>query len=413
MISQLPIALDPSGADIPGEAALLRDSGDVVRVELPGGIPAWAVTRHDLLRRILLDPKVSKDARQHWRLWPEVSARPEWAWINVVVGGQTMLNAYGAEHQRLRRLLAPSFTSHRTKAIQPIIDRITAELLEGLDALPAGRIIDLRTAYAHPLPLGVICELFGVPPEVRLDFARLVSAVLDTTTDPGEAAAAVVEVYGMIDDLIAGKSEHPAEDLTTQLINARDEGDRLAQEELRDTLLMIISGGQETTVSLILNAVHALLTHPDQLKRVRTGDITWEAVVQETLRWSPPAANIPLRFAVEPVDLGGVQIPAGDAILATYLAAGRDPHQHGQYADGFDAGREQCEHLAFGVGTHHCVGEPLAWREALTALPALFDRFPDVCLAIDTAGLRQTPSFMIQGWSELPVQLTRSRPANR
>ncbi|TYB41836.1 cytochrome P450 family protein [Actinomadura chibensis] len=407
MTSRPPFTIDPAGADLVGEAARLREAGDVVRVELPGGIPAWVVTRHDLLRRVLLDPKVSKDARRHWRLWPEVATRPEWAWINVVVGGRTMLNAYGAEHRRLRRLLSPSFTNHRTKEMQPIVDRITAGLLDDLAALPPGRVVDLRAAYAQPLPLGVICERFGVPEEMRLDFARLVSAVLDTSiASPEESAVAVVEVYKMIDDLIARKREHPADDLTTQLIEAREGDDRLSRDELRDTLLMIISGGQETTVSLIVNSVHSLLTHPDQLRRVRAGDLSWEAVIEETLRVNPSAANIPLRFAVEPLDLEGVRVPAGDAILATYLVAGHDPHQHGEDAAEFDAGREQRENLAFGIGAHHCIGEPLAWQEALTALPALFERFPDLRLAADTAELGQLPTFMLQGWSELPVRLT-------
>lgn len=411
MVTSPPFTLDPMGSDIPGEAAQLRGIGDVVRVELPGGIPAWAITRHDLLRQVILDPQVSKDPSQHWRLWPEVATRPEWSWIQVVIGGQTMLNAYGADHRRLRKLLAPSFTNHRTKALQPIIESITAELLDELSALPAGESVELREAYAHPLPLGVICELFGVPCESRLDFARLVETILDLSNEPSDVIAAFGKVNSMIRDLISLKREYPADDLTTDLVNSRDRGDRLTDDELVDTLLMIISGGQETTVSLILSAVHALCTHPDQLEQVQAGIISWEAVVEETLRWSPPAANIPMRFAIETLNVGDVEIPAGDAILTTYLAAGRDPRHHGPRADQFDAARpasERREHLAFGIGAHHCIGEPLAWQEALTALPALFNRFPDLRLAVDTSQLRQNPSFLLQGWSRLPVQLAET-----
>ncbi|MEV5842644.1 cytochrome P450 [Streptomyces sp. NPDC051985] len=402
------IALDPFGSDIPAESARLRALGPVVPVELPGGIPAWAPTGYDVLKELILDPEVSKDPRRHWRLWPELGEHPSWGWILGWVGVINMLSTYGPDHTRLRKLVAPSFTHRRTEAMLPRVAAITSELLDGVAAAGAdGTVVDLRAELAHPLPMRMICELFGVPDELRDATGELIAAIMDTSDPSPEHAAFVQERIGtVLGALIAHKTEHPGDDMTTELIRVRDEdGDRLGDEELLYTLLLVIGAGFETTVNLIGNAVVALLTHPVQLAAVRSGTVGWDAVIDETLRVHPSIASLPLRFAVSDLKVGDVTIPAGDAIITTYAAAGVDPERYGPDAAVFDAARGADDHLSFGIGVHRCIGAPLARAEALAALPALFDRFPGLRLAVGEQELRQVPSFIAFGWQEIPVRL--------
>ncbi|MFJ6661811.1 cytochrome P450 [Streptomyces sp. NPDC091377] len=400
------IPLDPFGADIAAEAARLRALGPIVPVELPGGIPAWAPTGYDTLRDLILDPRVSKDPRRHWSLWGELADHPSWGWVLGWVGVVNMFSTYGPEHARLRKLVAPSFTLRRTEVLRPRVEAMTAELLEALAASDE-EVVDVRALLALPLPMRMVCDLFGVPEELRETTGRLVAAIMDTSDPTPEHAAFVQEQIGtVLPALIGYRTEHPGDDLTTELIRVRDEdGDRLSDAELLYTLLLVIGAGFETTVNLIGNAAVALLSDPAQLAAVRSGAVGWDAVIDETLRVHPSIAALPLRYAVADIEVGEVTVPAGDAIITTYAAAGLDPARYGPDAAVFDAGRGADEHLSFGVGVHRCIGAPLARMEALTALPALFERFPAIRLAVPPEELRQVPSFIAFGWREVPVRL--------
>ncbi|MFV8132491.1 cytochrome P450 family protein [Streptomyces syringium] len=373
---------------------------------------AWAVTTRPLLKELLTDPRVSKDPRAHWPTWIDGKISPDWplyTWVAV----QNMFTAYGSDHKRLRVLVSKAFTARRTAALRPRIEEMTADLLDTLAAHGPDEIVDLREGYAYPIPIQVICELFGVDDdETREGLRRCVDSIFHTSADPEEVTATYTELYALLGGIVAAKRENPGDDMTSVLISAREEdgpgGSRLSEQELVDTLLLMIGAGHETTVNLLDNAIHALLTHPEQLELIRTGKAGWDDVIEETLRVQAPVANLPLRYAAEDIELdGGVTLRKGDAILAAYAAAGRDPQLYGDTADDFDLTRADKDHLAFGHGVHHCLGAPLARLEAAVALPALFARFPELTLAAAPGELSPVESFISNGHRALPARLGR------
>ncbi|BDU04511.1 cytochrome P450 family protein [Nocardia cyriacigeorgica] len=409
-----PFVLDVTGTDTAGEAARLRALGPLVPVDVDG-VPATAVTEYEAARRVFTHPMVSKDAHQHWPAFLNDRVRPSWSLI-VWVAVRNMFTAFGGDHQRLRRLVAPAFAPKRIEALGARIDAIATELLGGLASRPAGVVVDLREDYATQLPLRVISELMGLPADLQISLRICVDRIFDTSPDPDcDPSANLTELEALLTEFVHRRrteldsgSAAAGDDLTSFLISERDEnGDRLTEQELIHTLLLLVAAGYETTVNLIDNLIARLLTGPGLLDRLRAGEFGWEEMIEETLRLEPPVPHLPMRYAVDDIDIAGHDIPQGEAILVSIIAANRDPLRHGPTADEFDPTRQDQGHLAFGWGAHHCLGAPLARMEARTALSTLFDRFPTLALAVPAAELQTLDSIVSLGHKALPVYLRR------
>jgi cytochrome P450 len=349
---------------------------------------------------------MSKNAREHWPARRNGEIPPDWPLIGWVTF-DSMVSAYGAEHTRLRKLAAKAFTARRTEELRPAVERIVAGALDELAACPRGQVVDLRRTYANQIPAGVISAMFGVPGSERAAWQAMSDGFLDTAATPEQIAASAIRTQQTVQRLIRSKREAPGEDLTSALIAARDEeGSRLTEAELESTVMTLVGGGFQSTADLIDNVITAMLTMPGQLELVTAGNASWDDVVEETLRALSPVEYVPLRFAVEDIELDGLTIAAGEPILIAFGAAGRDPDLHGGTAKEFDLARPGKEHLAFGHGVHYCLGAPLARMEARIALPALFTRFPEMTLAVAPEELQPSPGFLFYAHQALPVRLT-------
>ncbi|MEE1748211.1 cytochrome P450 [Streptomyces sp. NPDC006641] len=401
------VVIDPMVQDLDAETARLRDAGPLARIELLG-VPALTVTRHALARQLLVDPRLVKDL-DAWGLWQRGEVTHEWPLIGMIDAGRSMFTVDGAEHRRLRTKTSQALTPRRLEEIRPAIEKFTGELLDALaeeGEKSEDGVVDLKSVFAQPLPMRVVGMLMGVDEAEHPMLMKRYKAFFSMLTPQEERLALLAELDVFYAALVREKTARPTDDLTSALILAEEGGEPLTEEEVVGNLKAMVAAGHETTIGLILNAVRALLTHPDQLRKVLDGEIPWETVIEETLRWDTPTTHLLMRFATEDIQVGDDVIAKGEGVVISYRAIGRDIDQHGTDADAFDITRPSpIRHMTFGHGPHICPGAALSRVEARIALPALFGRFPGLRAAVADDEIRKLPVMTQNDMAAFPVLL--------
>lgn len=374
----------------------------VEEVTLPDGHVAWVVTRYEEARAALNDQRLSKDMHAALAAGPEIVDEG----LPGPAFARHMLAVDPPDHTRLRRLVAGRFTHQHLTQLEPGIQRVVDDLLDGIAALGPEAEVELMESFAFPMPFTVICEMLGIPADQQSRLGDALSLLLRPLTTPDDLAAArraSEDIAAAFAEVIDGKDLDPADDLISDLVAARRAGE-LDRVELQSTVFNLIVAGHETTTNLVGNAALALL-RDDELRSTLTRDAgRIPHAIEELIRQDGPVHHATFRFATEPVELGGVTIPSGAQVLVCLAAANRDSARFAA-ADTFDLDRDEGRHLGFGHGIHHCLGAGLARIEARLAITALLRRFPEMRAAEGHGELRwdRGDGIVVRGLSELWV----------
>jgi cytochrome P450 len=387
---------DPHRLELDPMYEYVREHEPLCRVRLPYGEDAWLVTRHEDVRTVLVDPRFSRAAglnRDEPRVTEDIPQRG-------------MMDMDPPNLTRLRRLVAGAFTARRVERLRTRALVVASEL--ALDLVSAGSPADLVESFAFPLPVTMICELLGVPPADRGDFAVWSAAFVSTTSmTPERRNACVAQLMdymaGLVRESRSRPRSAPADDLLGALVAARDGHGKLSEDELLFLAAGLLAAGYETTATQIPNFVYALLTHPDQLELLRARPELVGCAVEELMRFVPITATVSIpRWAVADVELSGGTVRAGEPVFASRSAANRDPRAFRE-PNRLDVSRQHNPHVGFGHGIHHCLGAQLARLELQVALSVLIDRFPRLRFAVAEEDLCWRTGSALRGLVALPV----------
>lgn len=380
--------------------ARMQQAGPMVRVRVPVLGTIWMTTTDAAARQLLKDNEnFSRDpARAGQRSLDKLF----W-WMPGFMAPlmQNMIAKDGAEHARLRRIVDQAFARTEIEQMRPKM-RTMAEHL--LDELPTDTNVDLIATYARQLPLLVICELLGLPPQNREQVTRLIAPISGPTSTWNmlRALPKLRQLMRHLRDDFATVRTTPRPGLISDLVQM--EGERLSEDELLAMVFTLFVAGHETTVHLIGDLILALLDRPDIRADLRADWSRSGLSVEEAMRYYSPVMMTKAHFATRDQDFLGQKLKRGEMASAFLIAANHDPSRHDAPAQ-FRAHRQPNAHLGFGFGPHICLGMQLARAEAQIALETLFTRFPDLTLSTDRASLKWNPRLGIRGLSHLPVRL--------
>jgi cytochrome P450 len=366
-------------------------------------LKAWVLTRYEDVKRVCLDSRMSSD-----RLRPFFATlpSPEAARVAELARYLTLWMVFRdpPEHTRLRRLAAKVFHVRSIHALRPSVEGLTNWLL---DSLAGKKQFDFIADFAGPLPALVIMDMLGAPREElgrlkRLsdEMALFIGSARDAAEKYERAASATREMAGIFRELVSARRAAAQRDLLSELVALDDAGDRLSDDELVATCMLLLFAGHETTTHHLANGLRALLAFPSQLEELRSNPSLAPAAVEELLRYDGPI-GAQVRIVRERQTLHGRDLNPGERVFLLMNAANRDPRAY-QDPDRLDLARNGVPHLTFGFGAHICLGFPLARLEGQVALPAVLARWRRIELATDR--LEWMDSMVLRGMKAMPLQ---------
>jgi cytochrome P450 len=379
--------------DPPDILSELRAAEQLAKVSLWDGRQAWLVTRYSDARFVLGDHRFSSDIDKGLPALAPGLANPRHR--------AAIIRMDNPRHGELRRMVVPEFLPSRINELRPTIERIVAGQIDAL--LGCTPPVDLRAEFALAIPSLLICELLGVPLEDRDFFQECTSRARDRGLTKEQAAAIERQMYDYCEQLVAGKTKKPTDDLLGRLIVNEMPGGRLTREELVTWVKVLITAGHDTTASMICLGALTMLLHPDWFHAMRDVPEAVPNAVEELLRYHTIIHEGVARVATEDVVVGDTTIKAGDGVVVSLASANRDDAMF-ENPDRLDLDRVNARrHLAFGHGTHLCLGLWLARAELRIALPALATRVPGLRLAVPLSSIRFNEDTQTYGVRELPV----------
>jgi cytochrome P450 len=364
------------------------------------GLGLWLAFTHAEANAVLRDRRLG-------RIWRDKEPVERFESFNLI-HRSAILEMEPPDHTRLRRLISTAFARGHVERLRPWVQELAGRLAGALVERSGGsEPVDVLSGMAEQLPVDVIAELLGVPAADRPLLRPWSNAIVKmyeygrTTAVEEAAERAADEFVAYLRELAADRRKHPGDDLVSHLVGVRDaEGDRLTDDELVTTCILLLNAGHEATVNVSGNGLLALLEHPDQLQRLRDDPALLPTAIEELMRFDAPLQLFE-RTATEDVEIGGITVEKGQKIAALLGSANRDPAVFAE-PDTLDVGRTDNPHISFGAGVHFCIGAPLARVELQATFGALLDRTS----RLELGRAERRPEFVIRGLRQLPVVLT-------